>query len=235
MPRHRLNPRKTFVLIHGAGDVGWYWHLVETELRARGHDVVAPDLPVGDDALTLDDYADAVVEAVADRQDLVVVGQSFGAFTAPLVAVRRPVASLILVAGMIPAPGESPAEWWSNTGYSEAVRRQAARDGGLTGSKDPFVAFYHDVPREVAEEAMSRERAHPAPAASARPWPLDAWPNVPTRFVLCTEDRFLPPDFLRRLAMERLGVVPEEITASHCVALSRPVELADILAGPGKN
>ncbi len=35
----------TFVLIHGAGDVGWYWHRVEAELRARGHDVVAPDLP----------------------------------------------------------------------------------------------------------------------------------------------------------------------------------------------
>jgi hypothetical protein len=29
----------TFVLIHGAGDVGWYWHLVEAELRERGHDV----------------------------------------------------------------------------------------------------------------------------------------------------------------------------------------------------
>ena len=25
----------TFVLIHGAGDVGWYWHLTETELRQR--------------------------------------------------------------------------------------------------------------------------------------------------------------------------------------------------------
>ena len=28
----------TFVLIHGAGDVGWYWHLVEGELRDDGHD-----------------------------------------------------------------------------------------------------------------------------------------------------------------------------------------------------
>jgi len=41
----------TFVLIHGAGDVGWYWHLVEAELRARGHDVVAHDLPGDDDSL----------------------------------------------------------------------------------------------------------------------------------------------------------------------------------------
>jgi thioesterase domain-containing protein len=78
----------TFALIHGAGDVGWYWHLVEAELRARGHGAAAPDLPADDDSLGLDDYADAVVEAIGDRRDLVVVGQSFGAFTAPLVAVR---------------------------------------------------------------------------------------------------------------------------------------------------
>ena len=80
----------TFALIHGAGDVGRYWHLVEDELRARGHGAVAPDLPADDDSLGLDDYADAVIEAIGDRRDLVVVGQSFGAFTAPLVAVRLP-------------------------------------------------------------------------------------------------------------------------------------------------
>ena len=220
----------TFALIHGAGDVGWYWHLVVAELQTRGHDVVAPDLPGDDDSLTLDDYADAVVDAVGDRHDLLVVGQSFGAFTAPLVAARRPVEALVLVAAMVPAPGESPDQWWSNTGYTDAVRRQAARDGGLTGSDDPYVAFYHDVPRELAEEAMSKERAHPSPAASAQPWPLDAWPDVPTRFVLCTQDRFFPADFLYRLAVERLGVVPTQIAASHCVALSRPTELADMLS-----
>ncbi len=31
----------TYALIHGAGDVGWYWHLVAAELRNRGHDTVA--------------------------------------------------------------------------------------------------------------------------------------------------------------------------------------------------
>jgi pimeloyl-ACP methyl ester carboxylesterase len=94
----------TFVLIHGAGDSGLYWHLVGAELHARGHDVVAPDLPGDDESATLTDYADAVIDAVAGKRDLVVVGQSFGAFTAPLVADRLPVDVLILVAGMIPAP-----------------------------------------------------------------------------------------------------------------------------------
>ena len=45
----------TFALIHGAGDVGWYWHLVERVLRQRGHDVVAPDLPCDDETATLRD------------------------------------------------------------------------------------------------------------------------------------------------------------------------------------
>jgi hypothetical protein len=31
----------TYALIHGAGDVGWYWHLGEREVRARGHRTVA--------------------------------------------------------------------------------------------------------------------------------------------------------------------------------------------------
>jgi pimeloyl-ACP methyl ester carboxylesterase len=221
----------TFALIHGAGDGGWYWHLVAAELRRRGHDVVAPDLPADDESATLTDYADAVVEAVGSRTDLVVVGQSYGAFTAPVVADRLAADALILVAGMIPAPGESPDAWWSATGYSSGVREQAARDGGLTGDPDPYVSFYHDVPRELATEAMSKERAHPSQASMAAPWPLDTWPDVPTRFVLCRDDRFFPPDFFRRLVTERLGIVPDEIAGGHCVALSRPEELADLLEG----
>jgi hypothetical protein len=52
---------------------------------------------------------------------------------------------------------------------------------------------------------------------------------VPTRFVLCTEDRFFPPELMRRVVGERLAITPEEIAAGHCVALSRPRELADLL------
>jgi pimeloyl-ACP methyl ester carboxylesterase len=72
----------TFVLIHGSGDVGWYWHLVEAELRSGGHDTVAPDLPCDDDSAGLSEYVDAVVQAIGDRIDLVVVAQSLGGFTA---------------------------------------------------------------------------------------------------------------------------------------------------------
>ena len=92
----------TFVLIHGAGDVGWYWHLVDAELRARGHDSISPDLPCDDDSAGLPEYADTVADAIGDRTDLVVVAQSLGGFTAPLVCDRVAVDLLVLVAPMIP-------------------------------------------------------------------------------------------------------------------------------------
>lgn len=220
----------TFALIHGGGDVGWYWHLVERELRDLGHQTVAPDLPCDDDTVALDDYADTVVDAIGDRSNLIVVGHSYGGFTAPLVAARLPVEAVVLVAAMIPAPGEKAADWWTNTGYGDAVRMQAERDGGLTGNDDPFVAFYHDVPRDLAEEAMSKERDE-SETAYNQPWPLEAWPAVPTKFIICTEDRFFPTEFMRQVVADRLGIVPDEIAASHGVALSRPRELASLLAG----
>jgi hypothetical protein len=224
----------TFVLIHGAGDVGWYWHLVQRELGQRGHEAVAPDLPCDDDDAGLPEYVDAVVDAIGHRRDLVVVGQSFGGFTAPLVVDRVPVDVLVLVTAMIPAPRERAADWFANTGFEQAVREQARRDGGETGSHDPLVAFYHDVPRTLAEEALRRERPQSATPGES-PWPLDAWPDVPTRFVLCTQDRFFPAEFMRRVVAERLAMTPDEIAAGHCVALSRPKELTDMLvsyAGP---
>src|SRR5215469_17699497 len=76
----------TFMLIHGAGDAGWYWHLTEAELHARGHQTIAPDLPCDNDTASLDDYAAAVADAAAGRPDLAIVGQSYGAFTATLAA-----------------------------------------------------------------------------------------------------------------------------------------------------
>jgi alpha-beta hydrolase superfamily lysophospholipase len=73
-----------------------------------------PDLPC-DDSATLDEYADTAIEAIGGGRDLVVVGQSYGGFTVPLVADRVRADMLVLVAGMIPVPGEPPARWWDNT------------------------------------------------------------------------------------------------------------------------
>jgi pimeloyl-ACP methyl ester carboxylesterase len=218
-----------FVLVHGAGDVGWYWHLTEAELHAQGYQTIAPDLPCDNDTASLDDYAAAVADAVSDRQDLVIVGQSYGAFTATLAASQLPVRLLVLLAGMIPAPGESPGQWWTNTGYRQAAEQQGRLDSGKTGHDDPLISFYNGIPRPLAEEALRRGGRGESSTAWNTPWPLDAWPDVPTKFIVCKHDRFFPAVFMRQLAQERLGIVPDEVPGCHCAALSHPKELSDLL------
>jgi len=216
----------TYVLVHGAADSGWFWHLLEAELGARGHDVVAPDLPCDDDSAGLAEYAGTVVDAVGDRTSLIVVAQSFGGFTAPLVCDRVPVDLLVLLAGMVPAPGERPEDWPANTGLEEARREQGKRDG--RAPDDEIALFMQDVPPDLAAEALRRGRRQ-SDTPGKDPWPLPAWPDVPTRFLLCRDDRVFPAEFMRRVAWDRLGLTADEIDGSHCVALSRPAELANRL------
>ncbi len=63
----------------------------------------------------------------------------------------------------------------------------------------------------------------------AKPWPLQKWPDVPTRFLQGRDDRFFPLEFQRRVVRERLGIPVDEIPGGHLVALSRPHELASAL------
>jgi pimeloyl-ACP methyl ester carboxylesterase len=218
----------TFVLIHGAGDTGWYWHQVEAGLQAQGHHTIAPDLPCDNDTASLDDYAATVTAAATGQQDLVIVGQSYGAFTAALAASQLPARLLVLLAGMIPVPGESPGQWWANTGYQRAVEEQARLDGGKTGHDDPLISFYNGVPRPLAEEALRRGRGESSVVWDT-PWPLDGWPDVPTRLILCQDDQFFPAAFMRRVAQQRLGTVPDKVPGCHCAALSHPRELSELL------
>jgi pimeloyl-ACP methyl ester carboxylesterase len=221
----------TYVLIPGAGGSAWYWHLVEAELRQRGHDVVAVDLPADDDAAGLPEYADTVITAIGDRTDLVLVAQSMGAFTAPLVCDRLPssVSLLVLVNAMIPEAGETPGQWWTNTGQAEAQREKDLRDGRAPDAEfDVLTTFFHDVPQHVIDEAGAHDRRQ-SDTPFGQAWPLAAWPDVPTRLLAGRDDRLFPAEFQRRVAEARLGITADELPGGHLNALSHPVDLADRL------
>jgi len=210
----------TFAFIHGAGDVGWYWHLVEAELRLRGHDTVAPDLPIEDDKAGLAEYAMAVIDAIGDRHHVVVVAQSFGGYVAPIVAERIDARLIVLVAGMVPRHGESAEEMFVNTRWEPTQLEDSSAQA----------VFYHDVPRELAEAALSRGRRQ-SDTPGREPWPLAAWPAMETRFIVCRNDRFFPVSWLRGVVRDRLGIEPAEIDSGHSPALSRPQDLARLLDG----
>ncbi|WP_219468149.1 alpha/beta fold hydrolase, partial [Nonomuraea rhizosphaerae] len=134
----------------------------------------------------------------------------------PLICERAGADLLVMLAAMIPVHGEPPSDWWANTAF------------GQRDLSDQVGVFMHDVPSELAAEALSRSREH-VDKGYAEPWPLERWPDVRTVVLLCRDDRFFEPEFMRGVARERLGLVPDEIDGSHAVMLSRPKELADRL------
>ena len=220
----------TYVLIPGAGGDAWYWHRLAPLLREAGHDVVAVELPAADESAGLQRYADAVVEAAGDRDDIVLVAQSMGGLTAPLVCDRLPVTRIVLVNPMIPVPGETGGDWWANTGQEKASRELAEREGRDPDAPfDPLVIFFHDAPPEVIEFAMAGTAPEQAGRPFADPWPLDAWPDRPTTVLSSTEDRLFPVEFQDRVARERLGITPAHLPGGHLVALSRPAELTQLI------
>jgi pimeloyl-ACP methyl ester carboxylesterase len=216
----------TFVLIPGAGGDAWYWHRVVPLLQDAGVGAIAVGLPMDDDGADLNTYADIVCDAVRDAADpLVVVGHSMGAFTAPIVATRVPTASIVLVNPMVPAAGESPGAWWEATGQRAARISYFAQIGLGDRDFDMVEDFFHDVPPAVREEALRRPEPEQSDTPFKRAWPLDAWPDVPTRVIQGSDDRCFPLEFQRRIVRERLGVEVDVMPGGHLMALSRPGEL----------
>jgi pimeloyl-ACP methyl ester carboxylesterase len=220
----------TYALIPGAGGDPWEWHRLVPELAARGQEAIAVRLPAADDTAGWSEYADAVVEATGDRSEVILVAESMGAFTAPIVSTRRKVDLLVLLNAMVPLPGETFNAWWSNT-RSGPARREYLAGLGLSPdeAEDDAVIYYHDLPPELRAEAQARAWQDQSIRPLNEPWPLASWPDVPTRVLAGRHDRMFPLDFQRRVARERLGLEVDEIDGGHMVAMSNPAELAERL------
>ena len=211
----------TYVLIPGAGGEAWYWHLVVPRLEAAGHRAVAVDLPAADPEAGLDAYVAAALDAVGPPQDeVVVVGQSLGGFTAPLVAERLGAVELVFVAAMIPQPGEKAEDWWSTSGFREVWGDQ---------EMDDMQHFFNDFPPALLQEVLERGEPEQTGRVMEDPFPLAELPRIPTRGIAASNDRFFPVDFMDRLIRERLGVEPEHVEAGHLPALVNPAGLVEVL------
>ena len=223
----------TYVLLHGASSDSWLWHRVVPLLRAAGHDVVAPDLPVADPESGFSEYADTAVAALGDRvgaDDLIVVAQSMGSFTATVLAHRIPVKLLVFLSAMAPMEGETAGQWWDNTAWRQAKQASDARLG-IPADADLKVLFFHDVPEKIVAEAWERGEV----GQSDRPFgppPMPALPaDLSVRYLVGRDDRFFPLEFQRRTVQERFGFAPDEMDGGHLLPLARPEELVRRLEG----
>lgn len=222
----------TFALVHGGAHGGWCWELVAPELEAMGHRTVAPDLPFEEQAGARA-WAQCVVdalEAVGADTDTVVVGHSLGGMCVPVVASMRPVRRMVFLGAMVPVPGRVYADYLAEE--PDAITFDATVDGerGRAGISWPAarLGFYQDLEEDVARRAFDRLRSG-GTAVFGEVCPIDRWPDVPSTYILMSEDRAVNPAWSRRVARDRLGADLVELAGGHSPFYSRPRELAEVL------
>jgi pimeloyl-ACP methyl ester carboxylesterase len=223
----------TFALVHGSQHGGWCWERLAPELRARGHDVVAPDLPCDDPSAGIDTYARIVVDALSGHgDDVVLVGHSLGSLTIPVVARRRPVERLVFLCSVPTGPGPAIAATLDDmvTPEFRDARRTFDDDGReCLHPDDARAVWFHDCTDDDATWAVSQLRPQsrrPLTEAS----PLDRWPDVPSTAVLGRDDRCVNMTWAVAAATARLGEAPVLLDGGHSPFLARPAVLADTLA-----
>jgi pimeloyl-ACP methyl ester carboxylesterase len=224
-----------FALVHGAWHGAWCWERLAPELEARGHRVVAVDLPGDDPTATFETYADVVVSALDAEEDAVVVGHSLGGLTIPLVAARRPVRRQVYLCALAPIPGRSFTEQLTIEPGTLLPQYRAGLAGpdadGMTRWQDEALAravLYADCSERDAGAAFARLRPQ-ARTPHAQRCRLEALPETPCTYVVCDEDRMVNPERARRVARERLDADLVELPGGHSPFLSRPGELAAVL------
>jgi pimeloyl-ACP methyl ester carboxylesterase len=233
----------TVVLVHGAWHGAWCWERVVPLLDDAGIASIAIDLPGhGDSPAPLGDLvgdAAAVRQVLDTLDDVVVCAHSYGGVVVTEGAAGHPgVRHLAYIASFPLEPGESAASAVAAFGTegeeSELNGAFVLADDG-TSTLDPdraLSAFLADCPPDAAANAIARVDRHPMATLSAAVTRA-AWRQTPSTYVICSQDRAVPPGVQRVLSRRCTRTI--EWPTSHSPFLSRPELVADLLielAGP---
>ncbi len=217
-----------FCLVHGSAQSPKGWDLLVAELQAHGHRCICVDLSTDRPEASATEYAAAIGTAMNGLDKPIVVAHSASGLFLPLVPDYASVARLVYLAAVIPLPSESFV--------SQIQKDPAAYRPDFLRLRPPIDStvarqyLFHDCTPEIVPWAISTLRMMYAKQAISEKSPLAKWPQVPSSYISCTEDRTINPDWWEAAARERLQIDPICMKAGHAPFISRPKELADTLA-----
>jgi pimeloyl-ACP methyl ester carboxylesterase len=226
--------KPTIVLVHGAFAESSSWDDVIHRLRAEGYTAIAAANPLR----SLSGDAEYVGETLGSLDGpVVLVGHSYGGAVITRAARDRSnVKALVYVAGFAPSEGEDAIELsmrFPGSTLGEALWPVPLGDG----SSDLYIQpdkFHDQFAADVADDKASLMAATQRPvrdvALNEDFLGSPAWGSIPSWFVAPELDRNIPVA-LHRFMAERAGAreVTELDGASHAVAVSHPVEVADTI------
>jgi len=213
-------------------------------LRSAGHGVTVVDLPCGKADATLEEYADAVRAVLPDDlTDVVLVGYSFGGFTASRIAVDHPDLPVVYVAAWIPRDGASVLDIFAGGDPFEAGEEagMAAFDGlilsagpGLCALNiDRYIAAADPAERDSVRTYLERTQRPQGIGVLREKWRGDLPTSRRRAYVLTTADTLVPPEAQRVMAAS-VGADVLEIDTDHGVFREQPARLAELLVAASR-
>ncbi len=218
----------TVVLVHGAFHGAWCWEPVRSLLDEQGIPNLATDLP-----LTGLEADAGTVRALLDAVDgpVVLCGHSYGGMVISRAASGRDdVDRLVYLCAVQVADDAEMGAIMQPTSLMEHLVH--GDDGSLAVDPEHAAAdFYHDCDPDVASASVAKLRPMPSGVdteALGGDVPPPAWTQMPSTYVVCTDDRAVHPDSQREMAKHADDSVVWD--TSHSPMLSRPDLVADLLA-----
>ncbi|MGN6744250.1 MAG: alpha/beta hydrolase [Amnibacterium sp.] len=215
-----MSERRPVVLVHGLWHQPEHFRPLLDALRADGVDAAAPRLHRGSFEADV-----AAVQAVVDAASAppVLVGHSYGG---AVITDATGAAHLVYLAAFVPDLGESAVSLNGRDGLINAALR--VLDDGSTEVRPELADehLYADCTPE--QRAWARSLLVPQQGRAGRGSPTrTAWRDLPSTYVVSTEDRAVAPAIQRRMAERCTRVL--ELEAGHSAFLSRTAEVARLL------
>lgn len=229
----------TFVVVPGAWDTAATMEPLIDPLESAGHASIVVDLPCEDADATLERYAGAMRVALPDDlADVVLVGYSFGGFTASRIAVEHPDVPVVYVAAWIPRDGASVLDLFVGGDPFEAGEEAgiAAFDGlilsagpGLCALNiDRYVAAADPSEQDAIRSYLERTQRPQGIAALREKWRGELPTSRRRTYVLTTADTLVPPEAQRVMAAS-VGAEVVEIDTDHGPFREQPERLVELL------
>jgi pimeloyl-ACP methyl ester carboxylesterase len=204
----------TVVLVHGAWHGAWCWDKVVTGLAARQVPTIAVELPF--DGLEAD-AAEARKAIVRAGPGAVVVSQAASGV--------KNVGHLVYLCAFMSGEDDDMGAMMAKYPSPLLPHMRVANGRTVVDPAGAVDAFYGDCAKADIDNALARLRSIPGMTLAGDQPP--AWRDVPSTYVVCTEDRAILPGAQREMAAHATYVV--EWPTSHSPFVSKPQWVVDLL------
>lgn len=221
----------TLLLVHGAWHGPWCWQPVQDALARRGRKSATVALPsVGREpgrlGGLLEDIQALQDAAAALAGPTVIVGHSYGGIVVGGAVLPSQVRRLAFLGAFMPDAGRSLVSYLPPGPLPAFVQ---PRDDGCSevNLEVADAAFYADCDPATRAQAKAQLALH-STAAIVTPAPRASWRECPSTYIVLTQDQIIPVAAQRQMASQASESV--DFDSSHSPMLSKPAELAEVLA-----